>query len=85
MTEHASFDGREQLAPVTGDEKVFTYGYLKLVKTGKGDLIEQVNIDDETLQRFSDIVLSKNMLHRPARHQGADQKQRDHFITRCAS
>ena len=42
--EHADFDGIERLALVTGGEIVSTFGNPELVKLGKCDVIEQVNI-----------------------------------------
>ena len=42
--EHADFDGIERLALVTGGEIVSTFGNPELVKIGKCDVIEQVEI-----------------------------------------
>lgn len=42
--EHADFDGIERLALVTGGEIVSTFDNPDLVKLGKCDLIEQVNL-----------------------------------------
>lgn len=42
--EHADFDGIERLALVTGGEIVSTFDNPDMVKLGKCDLIEQVNL-----------------------------------------
>ena len=42
--EHADFDGIERLALVTGGEIVSTFGNPELVRMGKCDLIEQVQL-----------------------------------------
>ncbi len=57
--EHADFDGIERLALVTGGEIVSTFGNPELVKLGKCDLIEQVNIGEETLLKFSGVPLGE--------------------------
>merc|ERR1711974_197850 len=57
--EHADFDGIERLALVTGGEIVSTFGNPDLVKIGKCDLIEQVQIGDETLLKFSGVPLGE--------------------------
>jgi len=57
--EHADFDGIERLALVTGAEIVSTFGKPELVKIGKCDLIEQVQIGDETLLKFSGVPLGE--------------------------
>merc|ERR1712203_288225 len=57
--EHADFDGIERLALVTGGEIVSTFGNPELVKIGKCDLIEQVQIGDETLLKFSGVPLGE--------------------------
>merc|ERR1712050_556906 len=57
--EHADFDGIERLALVTGGEIVSTFGKPELVKIGKCDLIEQVDIGDETLLKFSGVPLGE--------------------------
>ena len=57
--EHADFDGIERLALVTGGEIVSTFGNPELVKLGKCDLIEQVEIGDQTLVKFSGVMLGE--------------------------
>jgi len=57
--EHADFDGIERLALVTGAEIVSTFGKPELVKIGKCDVIEQVDIGDETLLKFSGVPLGE--------------------------
>merc|ERR1719336_2035671 len=57
--EHADFDGIERLALVTGGEIVSTFGNPDLVKIGKCDLIEQVEIGEETLLKFSGVPLGE--------------------------
>merc|ERR550519_2186707 len=57
--EHADFDGIERLALVTGGEIVSTFGHPEKVKIGKCDLIEQVQIGDETLLKFSGVPLGE--------------------------
>jgi len=57
--EHADFDGIERLALVTGGEIVSTFGKPEKVKMGKCDLIEQVQIGDETLLKFSGVPLGE--------------------------
>merc|ERR1712002_1057876 len=57
--EHADFDGIERLALVTGGEIVSTFGNPELVKIGKCDLIEQVDIGEETLVKFSGVQMGE--------------------------
>jgi len=57
--EHADFDGIERLALVTGGEIVSTFGNPELVRMGKCDLIEQVQIGEETLLKFSGVPLGE--------------------------
>merc|ERR1711971_1348525 len=57
--EHADFDGIERLALVTGGEIVSTFGNPEKVKMGRCDLIEQVQIGDETLLKFSGVPLGE--------------------------
>jgi len=57
--EHADFDGIERLALVTGGEIVSTFGNPDLVKLGTCDLIEQIDIGDETLLKFSGVPLGE--------------------------
>jgi len=57
--EHADFDGIERLALVTGAEIVSTFGNPELVRLGKCDLIEQVQIGGETLLKFSGVPLGE--------------------------
>jgi len=57
--EHADFDGIERLALVTGGEIVSTFGHPEKVKIGKCDLIEQVQIGDETLLKFTGVPLGE--------------------------
>ena len=57
--EHADFDGIERLALVTGGEIVSTFGNPDLVKIGKCDLIEQVEIGEETLIKFRGVALGE--------------------------
>ena len=57
--EHADFDGIERLALVTGGEIVSTFGNPELVKIGKCDLIEQVEIGEEILIKFSGVALGE--------------------------
>merc|ERR1712004_738299 len=51
--EHADFDGIERLALVTGGEIASTFDNPESVKLGKCDVIEQVDIGEETLVKFS--------------------------------
>jgi len=57
--EHADFDGIERLALVTGGEIVSTFDNPELVKLGHCDIIEQVQIGDETLLKFSGVPLGE--------------------------
>merc|ERR1712213_119918 len=57
--EHADFDGIERLALVTGGEIVSTFGNPDLVKLGTCDVIEQVDIGEETLVKFSGVALGE--------------------------
>jgi len=57
--EHADFDGIERLALVTGAEIVSTFGNPDMVRLGKCDLIEQVQIGEETLLKFSGVPLGE--------------------------
>merc|ERR1712012_866369 len=57
--EHADFDGIERLALVTGGEIVSTFGNPELVKIGKCDVIEQVEIGEETLVKFGGVALGE--------------------------
>jgi len=57
--EHADFDGIERLALVTGGEIVSTFGNPDKVKIGHCDLIEQVEIGEETLMKFSGVPLGE--------------------------
>merc|ERR550539_871992 len=57
--EHADFDGIERLSLVTGGEIVSTFGAPDKVKMGRCDLIEQVQIGDETLLKFSGVPLGE--------------------------
>jgi len=57
--EHADFDGIERLALVTGGEIVSTFGNPELVRIGTCDLIEQVQIGEETLLKFSGVPLGE--------------------------
>lgn len=57
--EHADFDGIERLALVTGGEIVSTFGNPELVKLGTCDLIELIDIGDETLLKFSGVPLGE--------------------------
>jgi len=57
--EHADFDGIERLALVTGGEIVSTFGNPEMVKIGKCDLIEQVQIGGEVLLKFSGVPLGE--------------------------
>merc|ERR1719376_517814 len=57
--EHADFDGIERLALVTGGGIVSTFGHPEKVQIGKCDLIEQVQIGDETLLKFTGVPLGE--------------------------
>merc|ERR1712002_520028 len=57
--EHADFDGIERLALVTRAEIVSTFGNPELVKIGKCDLIEQVQIGGEVLLKFSGVQMGE--------------------------
>jgi len=50
--EHADFDGIERLALVTGGEIVSTFDNPELVKLGRCDVIEQVQVIYE-IRHFS--------------------------------
>jgi len=51
--EHSDFDGMERLALVTGGEIVSTFNSPELVTLGHADLIEEVQIGEDRMIRFS--------------------------------
>merc|ERR1712165_134013 len=83
--EHADFDGIERLALVTGGEIVSTFGKPELVKLGKCDLIEQVDIGEETLIKFSKVALGEacSIVLRGATEQILDEAERSLHDALC--
>merc|ERR1712062_920323 len=83
--EHADFDGIERLALVTGGEIVSTFGNPDLVKIGKCDLIEQVEIGEETLIKFSGVALGEacSIVLRGATEQTLDEAERSLHDALC--
>merc|ERR1711988_641292 len=83
--EHADFDGIERLALVTGGEIVSTFGNPDLVKIGKCDLIEQVEIGEETLIKFSGVALGEacSIVLRGATEQILDEAERSLHDALC--
>merc|ERR1711981_600217 len=85
--EHADFDGIERLALVTGGEIVSTFGNPELVKIGKCDLIEQVEIGEEILIKFSGVALGEacTIVLRGATQQILDEAERSLHDSLCAA
>merc|ERR1712179_817248 len=83
--EHADFDGIERLALVTGGEIVSTFGNPELVKIGKCDLIEQIDIGEETLLKFSGVKLGEacSIVLRGATEQILDEAERSLHDALC--
>jgi len=83
--EHADFDGIERLALVTGGEIVSTFGNPELVKLGKCDLIEQVDIGEETLVKFSGVKMAEacSIILRGATEQILDEAERSLHDALC--
>jgi len=83
--EHADFDGIERLALVTGGEIVSTFGNPELVKIGKCDLIEQVDIGEETLVKFSGVKMGEacSIVLRGATEQILDEAERSLHDALC--
>merc|ERR1712203_50105 len=83
--EHADFDGIERLALVTGGEIVSTFGNPDLVKIGKCDLIEQVEIGEETLIKFGGVALGEacSIVLRGATEQILDEAERSIHDALC--
>merc|ERR1712012_894399 len=83
--EHADFDGIERLALVTGGEIVSTFGNPELVKLGKCDVIEQVDIGEETLVKFSGVALGEacSIVLRGATEQILDEAERSLHDALC--
>merc|ERR1712165_283312 len=83
--EHADFDGIERLALVTGGEIVSTFGNPELVKIGKCDLIEQVEIGEETLVKFSGVKMGEacSIVLRGATEQILDEAERSLHDALC--
>merc|ERR1719412_920325 len=83
--EHADFDGIERLALVTGGEIVSTFGNPELVKIGKCDLIEQVDIGEETLVEFSGVQMGEacSIVLRGATEQILDEAERSLHDALC--
>lgn len=83
--EHADFDGIERLALVTGGEIVSTFGNPELVKIGKCDLIEQVEIGEEILIKFSGVALGEacSIVLRGATEQILDEAERSLHDALC--
>jgi len=83
--EHADFDGIERLALVTGGEIVSTFGNPDMVKLGKCDLIEQVEIGEETLVKFSGVALGEacSIVLRGATEQILDEAERSLHDALC--
>merc|ERR1712043_16467 len=83
--EHADFDGIERQALVTGGEIVSTFGNPDKVKIGKCDLIEQVQIGDETLLKFSGVPVGEacSIVLRGATEQIISEAQRSLHDALC--
>lgn len=83
--EHADFDGIERLALVTGGEIVSTFGNPELIKLGTCDLIEQVDIGEETLIKFSGVALGEacSIVLRGATEQILDEAERSLHDALC--
>merc|ERR1712021_85840 len=83
--EHADFDGIERLALVTGGEIVSTFGNPELVKIGRCDLIEQIDIGEETLLKFSGVKLGEacSIVLRGATEQILDEAERSMHDALC--
>jgi len=83
--EHADFDGIERLALVTGGEIVSTFGNPELVKIGKCDVIEQVEIGEETLVKFGGVALGEacSIVLRGATEQILDEAERSLHDALC--
>merc|ERR1712088_642579 len=83
--EHADFDGIERLALVTGGEIVSTFGNPELVKVGKCDLIEQIDIGEETLIKFSGVKMGEacSIVLRGATEQILDEAERSIHDALC--
>merc|ERR1712141_348466 len=83
--EHADFDGIERLALVTGGEIVSTFGKPDLVKIGKCDVIEQVEIGEEILIKFSGVALGEacSIVLRGATEQILDEAERSLHDALC--
>jgi len=83
--EHADFDGIERLALVTGGEIVSTFGNPDLVKLGTCDVIEQVDIGEETLVKFSGVALGEacSIVLRGATEQILDEAERSLHDALC--
>merc|ERR1712088_595313 len=83
--EHADFDGIERSALVTGGEIVSTFGNPELVKIGKCDLIEQVDIGEETLVKFSGVQMGEacSIVLRGATEQILDEAERSLHDALC--
>jgi T-complex protein 1 subunit beta len=83
--EHADFDGIERLALVTGGEIVSTFGNPELVKVGTCDLIEQIDIGEETLIKFSGVQMGEacSIVLRGATEQILDEAERSIHDALC--
>jgi len=83
--EHADFDGIERLALVTGGEIVSTFGNPDMVKLGTCDVIEQVDIGEETLIKFSGVALGEacSIVLRGATEQILDEAERSLHDALC--
>lgn len=83
--EHADFDGIERLALVTGGEIVSTFGNPELVKLGTCELIEQCEVGDETLLKFSGVKLGEacSIVLRGATEQILDEAERSMHDALC--
>merc|ERR1712110_969406 len=83
--EHADFDGIERLALVTGGEIVSTFGNPELVKVGTCDLIEQIDIGEETLIKFSGVKMGEacSIVLRGATEQILDEAERSIHDALC--
>lgn len=56
--EHADFEGVERLALVTGGEIASTFDHPELVKLGHCDLIEEVIIGEDKVNKINVYILS---------------------------
>jgi len=83
--EHADFEGIERLALVLGGEITSTFDDPDKVKLGECKLIEQVNIGEDTLLRFSGVPLGNacSIVLRGSTQQILDEAERSLHDALC--